>query len=164
MTDHSVRDLLPELAAGRLDDEAARRVEAHVEDCPECAAELDVLWALDGARPVVPAGLEDRVRAAVHEEMRQAAAPVIRLEPRRRSWIWSPWVAAAAAAVVAVLGGTLVLGGGDEPLPAETEILALETEAPYGSLPGTSGDLAGVAMLDDLSEEELEQLLVELEL
>ncbi len=166
---HAVRDMLPDLVAGRLDDMRVRRVEAHVEACADCAAELEVLRALTDARQTVPEGLEARIRSAIHEELDPGPdhapepVPEIRL-PRRWSRFWSPWTAAIAATIVALVGGTLVLTDHGTNTLTEEEVLALETSAPYGNFPGANGEVAGVATLDDLSDEELEQLLAEMEL
>lgn len=70
MTAH-VRELLPELVTGSLEDERAEEVAAHLATCRECAAELEDLTAafaelalaLPGAPP--PPALRERVLASV---------------------------------------------------------------------------------------------------
>jgi anti-sigma factor RsiW len=164
--EHVERERLPDLAAGLLDPVEARRVEAHVADCTACAEELALLRRLADARTPAPEGLEARIRQAMHRELdaRQAPRPVpeIRLKRARRPWTWvlSPWTGAVAATLIAVVAGTLVLYDGDATGDTDTSaLIAMETAAPYGTMPGADGELAGMATLDDLSEAQLEELL-----
>lgn len=171
MTDHSVQDLLPDYAAGRLDVVTARGVEEHLAACHTCAAELELVRAIAAGREPVPAGLETRVRTAMNAAMDARAGheeptPVIRLQGRGRGWSWllSPWTGVVTAALVAIVAGAIVFGGGPGTTAADADLMALGETAPYGALPGADGQLAGMALLDDLSEEQLEELLGELEL
>ena len=106
----SCHDTAPALGAyvlGALDADERRRVDEHVRNCPDCAAELAEFQALPPLlarvrledlefEPVTPSpGLFERVAAAAAAE----SAPR-RPQPARR-WL----VAAAAAAVLAVGGG-----------------------------------------------------------
>ncbi len=46
-----IRDLLPDVVAGRLSDVEAARVRRHVDGCADCEAELSLLRAVRAARP-----------------------------------------------------------------------------------------------------------------
>jgi anti-sigma factor RsiW len=159
-------DAIVEHAAGRLDAERRARVEAHVASCQDCREALEVIRALRSAPLAVPEDLEARLRAAVAPvapapRRPEAASPPVPFRRSRRSW--RPWalpLAAAAGLAVAGLGiGQLVSTGpesnGDLELAAEYD--------PYGAWPGSDGVLAGESVLSDLTEEELEALLEEME-
>lgn len=170
LDEHLERELLPGYAAGLLDTVRAAEVDAHVAGCDACAAELRLLRRLAAARAVVPAGLEGRIREAVHQELdareTRRPAPEIRLGRPRRPWAWvlSPWTGAVAATLIAVVAGTLALYDGNDADDLDTTaVVAMETATPYGTLPGADGELAGMATLDDLSEAQLEELLGELQ-
>lgn len=139
-----VKDLLAPWVREELGAEDRRSVEEHVAGCEECRAEASLVRALHAGVPIPPDDLQARVQAS------SAATPL-----RRSAWV-SPRLAAAAVAVLA-LGTALVwhqqrgdgLGGsGEEPL-----VLTWPTD---------DGFIAGVAMLDDLSDEALAALLQDL--
>ena len=93
-TNGEMRDLLPELVNGRLDAMTQLAVEAHVAECEECAAELELLRALRPALlrgPVVDAA---KIAATV-----RAQVPAHRGANRRAM---SRRLALAAAALLAV--------------------------------------------------------------
>lgn len=121
-----------------------RFAEEHVAGCEECRAEADLVRVLHAGAPIPSDVLVARVRASI------AATPL-----RERTWM-SPRLAAAAVVVLA-LGTALVwrqLPGDGSGVWAE-EPLAL-------TWPTDDGFIAGVAMLDDLSDEALAELLEEL--
>jgi hypothetical protein len=123
------RESLGAHALGQLEEEERRGLEAHLEGCPECRAELEQLAALshplslaDPARfeaaPSPPPALGARVAAAVGAERRR--------ERRRRAGFGLAFGGAAAAvATVLVL---LVLPGDGAPGP--------EQHVEFGALPG----------------------------
>jgi anti-sigma factor RsiW len=124
-----VRDRLPELVHGRIDEPERSAVEAHVAECPDCAAEAALIRLVVGsvalATPRVDVG---RVAAAL-----PAPAPLLHVVPRQR---WSGrtlrW---AAAFIVAIAGlGTLqyVGTGGDRQ----------EVASATRTLPATGGSQA----------------------
>ncbi|HSJ25755.1 MAG TPA: zf-HC2 domain-containing protein [Longimicrobiales bacterium] len=148
----SVRDLLPLHVRGQLLSHEMSAVEGHMIDCGNCAAEATLVRLLHDAPPAVPAGLQQRVLMAVR-----------RPAPRR----WAPGrLAMAATVAAALLGGALVLErtGFDfspEPMPVT---LVFEDMSP--ALSWATGDdplLGGGAALPDLSLEELELVLAELD-
>src|SRR5678816_2837464 len=60
-----MRELLPELAAGTLDDATRARVERHVGSCAECASELETLRLVRSAYAVTPTVDVRRIVAAL---------------------------------------------------------------------------------------------------
>jgi anti-sigma factor RsiW len=149
----TVRDELPAMLDGRLDSSERRAVAAHLEVCAECRAEADVLAMLRRQTVAVPPGLEERVKEAVRRQAGRA----------RRA---PSWALAAAAAAAVLLGGVLLLRhtGGD-PLLGDPEAVAIAAGMlqPFADLPESNGLLAGGLQLDDLSTEELQLLLTELD-
>lgn len=138
------KDLLAPWVREELGADDHRFVEEHVAGCEECRADVHVVRVLHGGAPLPPDELLARVQASV------AATPL-----RRRVWM-SPWLAAAAALVLAL--GTSLLwrqppGDADRFLAEEPLALTWPTD---------DGFIAGVAMLDDLSDEALAELLEEL--
>jgi hypothetical protein len=139
------RESLGAYALGRLSGDEQAGLEAHVEGCAACRAELDSLAAIGrllpladpeqfGAAPEPPPELGRRISEAIRSERRSA---------RRRRWRlgfgFGAVAAAAAAAVLAifVLGG----GGGEEPsqwvgfrsLPHGMKIDAKLEPRPFGT-------------------------------
>lgn len=163
-----VRDLLPEYARGRLDPVRSSQVEAHVAQCEDCAAELAMLNLLAEDAVVPPAGLADRVRHALEAELAGTAqvAP-IRLHGARRPWWRSFWTPAAvlATAIAALIVTRAVAPGTKDPLDSAAMLVAEDTGvvAPYGDWPGADGTVAGLAMVDNLSAQQLQTLLDRME-
>lgn len=143
MNEHTcerVRDRLPQYREGDLDVRDATAVRAHLAECAECRAEIELIGLLQ--TPVsAPADLEARVIAAVraHAPMRR---PV-------RSY------AIAATFAVAVITGSLLWPRGPGSGTTEPGDIAVA--------PHEEGELLlrGPG-LTSLSEEELESLLKEL--
>ena len=100
--------LLSELADSGLTGEARARVEAHVETCAACRAQLaDIRRIRQTARSLPkmapPEGLWNKVRARVDAETGQAKARVVSIQPRRGWFGGHKWAVLAAAAVLLVL-------------------------------------------------------------
>jgi anti-sigma factor RsiW len=74
MNDHeSIRAWLPMAAAGTLDAEEQRRLDRHIEECPDCRRELEIWSAYTQGlqrlpQPTAPARLMERTRARILEE------------------------------------------------------------------------------------------------
>lgn len=102
MTHDEARDLLPGYSLGALDDEAAA-LEAHLEGCPRCSAQLaaylETTAALGGA--VAQREPPAHLRAAVLADA--PLRPLPRAVPRRR--IGRPWLAAALLLLALGLAG-----------------------------------------------------------
>jgi anti-sigma factor RsiW len=163
-------DALVEHAAGRLEAERAARVDAHLDACAECRDALHAVHALRAAPLEVPAGLEDRVRAAVRRAAGAASAtadaqaPALASRPRGRSPMrWRVWALplAAAAAVVGIWIGVGPAGTG-QPDNGSAALAALDEYEPYGAWPADGVIVAGDPLLSELSVEELETLLREM--
>jgi anti-sigma factor RsiW len=73
-----IRDLLPDLVHDQLEPEARARVEQHLVDCAECAAELELLRALRATAFATPEVDVDRIAAAVRGAMAEASPDVAR--------------------------------------------------------------------------------------
>ena len=161
-------DALVELARGGLEPERVQRVEAHLAECEACRADLAVIRAVESAPAAVPEGLQSRIREAVRGGAERSApvadAPGVRTR-RAPVWHgWRPWAlpVAAAAALALWLGAAELVGPGAESGASDVAVEAVEYD-PYGAWPGSSGVVAGEVVLSELSVEELEALLEELD-
>jgi hypothetical protein len=123
------REWLGAHALGQLPEGERAALEAHLEGCPECRAELASLTGVAqllplanpehfGAAPVPPPALGDQVVATVRSERRKARRRRLRL-----GLAFSGATAAVAAAALAIF----VLPGGSGPGP--------EQHVDFGSLP-----------------------------
>jgi hypothetical protein len=123
------RESLGALALGQLPEEERAALEAHLEGCPECRAELDSLSGVArllalanpehfGTAPAPPASLADRVAATIRAERRAQ---------RRRRWRTGLALGGATAAVAAAMLAIFVLPGGSSGTP--------EQHIAFGSLP-----------------------------
>lgn len=139
------RESLGAYALGQLPGEERAGLEAHLEGCPDCQAELASLESVArllpladpdrlGATPALPSGLGDRVAAAVGGERRAAT--------RRRFRLGLAFGGAAAATAAAVLAILFLPGGESEPpaqhlafrsLPAKMKIGATLEPHSYGT-------------------------------
>ena len=142
----TIREYLPDFAAGRLDVGARNVVAAHLPNCAECRAELELIQILLAAPPAVPATLVHQVTTSVRTSRRST----------RR-----PWWGISAAAVAA-----LALGIGvstDRPVTIDGSVPDFASEAEEGELwLSDDGLLAGEPSFDGLSDEALMELLEEL--
>ena len=149
----TMRDLLPAFVRGELLPHETACAEYHLQTCAECRDEQALVTLMQDVLVPVPAGLEARVVMAV-----RANAGVA---PRR----WMPaGLAMAATLAAAVLGGTLVYDRIDLGQPA-AEMVAASDDVDY--LTWAAAELSmlhnGVDFLEELTVEELERLLAELE-
>lgn len=163
----SMRDLLPEMAHGRLSAAAAAELRAHVNGCGECAAEFAVLetsrLVLQANAPRIDvAAITAAVtsRPALRVERGGAAVPTV----ARRS-IWrSRQLLAAAASILIIVSVSLPLMNGarvDEAAGTALDtVAAVTTDTPAVTV------AAGLAVgegLTDLTADDLSTLLAELE-
>lgn len=157
-----VRERIPDLVAGRLEASEAEPVLAHLRGCADCAGERRVVELLHAARPSVPEGVGERIRAGLSEENPAARRPGSRSPSSGRSTL--PWWGLAAAAVAAVaLGIGVQLQGPDRPgVPPSVPAYVAEEEVGAVWLSG-DGEVAGAPVLEGLSDEELLLFLEELE-
>jgi hypothetical protein len=140
------REALGTHALGQLPEEERAALEAHLEGCAECRAELESLTGVArllpladpkhfGTAPQPPAGLAGRVTAAIRAERRS----MLKARRLRLGLAFSGVTAALAAAVLAIFvlpGGS---GGGPEQhvsftsLPAKLHIGAKLVPHAYGT-------------------------------
>jgi hypothetical protein len=115
------RESLGAHALGQLPEDERATLEAHLEGCPECRAELQSLAVVArllpladpahfGTAPAPPPSLADRVAATIRAERRSARRHRLRL-----GLTFSGATAAAAAIVLAIF----VLPGGSGPGPEQ---------------------------------------------
>ena len=124
------RESLGAYALGRLSADERAGLEAHLEGCPQCRAELESLQGVAmllphadperfGPAPQPPKTLGERILATVGSERR--------VERRRRRLRFGFGFAGAATALAAVVLALVVLPGGDEGQPQQ--------RVQFGSLP-----------------------------
>ena len=129
--DDQIREMLGAFALGHLSDAETAMVQAHLDGCDACRAELDeiapVARALGTLGPgafeapaAPPPGLGEQIRAEVAAERRLAEADelaarrdTVRRQRRGRGLV----VAAAAVVVVAAVGGGVLAGRASAPEP-----------------------------------------------
>ncbi|HEY5218210.1 MAG TPA: zf-HC2 domain-containing protein [Gemmatimonadaceae bacterium] len=134
MTDCSnaeIRDQLPDLLHGHLDDGARARVEAHIRACEECQREFDLLR---------------RVRAAAPAPRVDTASIVGKLPTARRGRRWPAdhvWQLAAAVVILAVGASTVATYVHRTDIVTDTSVAAL------GSSRGSNMD-SSVANANDV--------------
>jgi anti-sigma factor RsiW len=127
-----VQDHLSAYVDGEVPEELRRKLEAHLEACTICRAELAALGRLDQALATLPAPASPDVTRRVLAQVRRPARP----------W-WRSLSIAASLVLGLVLGGALT--GNFYPYSARPangngEVLALEDvlrEFPKGSFVGT---------------------------
>lgn len=162
-------DALVQLARGGLEPERTDRVEAHLAECEVCRGDLAVIRAVESALAPAPEGLESRIREAVRRgashnaPMVDAPPSLIGRRPARPGWqrAWALPMAAAAALAL-WLGAAELLSPAAEPGASDVGVDAVEYDL-YGAWPGSTGVVAGEVVLSELSVEELEALLEELD-
>lgn len=136
----TMREMLPDLLNDRLPAVARAQVEAHVESCADCRAELALL-RLVRASVVAPQMDSSRIAAGI--------------APYRRPSVWlaaaRSWPLRAAAAVILIAGSTTLLRQTGAPVAQPDTVLAA----------AASPELA-VGALTDIPESDLRALAAEL--
>lgn len=142
----TIREMIPDVAAGRLAGEAAGVVEVHVVACGDCRAELGLARSLYESRPRVSVDMSGRVLTA--------------LRRRRRVDHRHTWGLAAAAVAALALGIGISSGPGvtDSTFTDEMATDLAEEELWLAE----DGVLAGAPMIETLSDEALAELLEKL--
>ncbi|MEO6446066.1 MAG: zf-HC2 domain-containing protein [Gemmatimonadaceae bacterium] len=168
-----MREMLPDLLHGSLDEPTRRGVEQHVAQCAECEAELALLTEARRALSAVPVRAVDIAAIA-----RALPRPAVRQPARARV---SPGMLRLAAAVTFVsLGGISVAVA--RSYFGERETLAVDPVSqpalPPGGVPSSPAapagpetpttamvvhSVSGTAGISDLHDSELESLMRELE-
>ena len=143
-----VREVYPDVLHGQAEAATVAAVRAHLDACAECREEAELIELLLSVRQQVPAGLHDRVVTTLQ------TAP-------RRSRFPRKYMALAATLAAALIGGSLLL---DTTQPTDPRAGA---ESPknggLGVITVEAAMVTGTGSLQDLTVEELEQLLGEIE-
>jgi anti-sigma factor RsiW len=131
-----MRDALPDLIHGLLDEVRAAEVTAHVAACAECAADVALLRAIVASAPAAPAIDVERIVRALPRPTRQGfmlhrggenVASPASARPRR---IWDRSLLRVAAAVAVVTAGGLSLVVGRDVMNPERQISHSVTRSP----------------------------------
>ena len=143
------KDLLPESIRRELPESERAVVAAHVSSCASCSEEVELLERIRSAAFSTPSSLASEIKSAVAAEME---LPTGVGHSRARQWRLP-----VAATVVLALGTGLLWQRVQIPDegPIDQDPLAIVW-------PSDDGDVAGVPMLADLSDEDLALLLEEL--
>lgn len=150
LTCDEIRDLMPALEAGALPADEAQRVEHHLEACAACGDERAVVRLVRAAPTELPPGLEARIGRAVRQGAVSAARPRA-----------MPSFAVAAGIAFVLLTGSLMMRTGILPFDEGEEAAGAEVTLGW---PHVSDPILRTApVLSDLTVEELESLLAELE-
>jgi hypothetical protein len=141
-----VREVLPDVLHGNAEARTVAAVREHLTECADCRAEFALIEGLKQAPVSVPAGLHERVLGAL------AARPrTRRLSPRH--------VALAAMLAAALIGGPVLF----ERLRPPGATPEGPTSGGLGVVTVEAAMVTGAGSLQDLTVEELEQLLGEIE-
>jgi anti-sigma factor RsiW len=158
-----IRELLPERASGALSVADLARVDAHVAGCAMCSDELALIRSARSALRREPRVDVARIAAAVQRATAAPARPALvgggsrpaRTLSRSR---WIGWKAAAAVAIAAIGGGTMLFSSRIEAPTVGSSI------QPVGTAPSSATPIAAPALnvaggLNELSESDLQNLL-----
>ena len=157
-----VRDFLPDLVHGKLGEVDTATMLAHVEACEVCAAELVLLREIRASAPLVPSIDAGRIVASLPAPRVAPSVEVPR--PASRSGAWKLLSLAAVIAVAAVAATQLDRGSVSTPVARVTQApVIVEAVTPAATNAGGAPSLALVASVQDLTDDEIETLLTELD-
>jgi hypothetical protein len=155
------QDLLPWLANGRLDGAELQRVQAHLDSCATCRADLDALYTLQDVADLPPSNLDvDKAFARLLPQLDVVApadaAPVIPGWRTRLAANDGRWLRAAVGlqfCAIVVLGALLLRPSGDTQMAAQ--------DAAYRVLGAEAGadSIVAVTFKPDTPEHELRRIL-----
>jgi hypothetical protein len=137
-----VREVYPDVLNDIADTATTTAVRAHIARCVDCREEALLIEQLHRMVAPVPAGLHERI--------------VSRLSRPARRGFSVRYLAFAATIAAAVIGGSILLDRGERPQPV-TEDEGL------GFVSVEDAMVTGTSSLSDLTIEELEALLGEIE-
>lgn len=149
-----VRDSLPDLVNGRLDERAMATVRAHVAGCQACQAELDLIAKV---RAVIIGATPQIDTSRIIHSLGTAPTQVVSSQ-------WLDWRIAAAITVIALGGAGLFARGGTSQRAADSLASTIESVS-RGTLPNASATVGGAAELsvpgdvDRLTDAQLRTLL-----
>ena len=156
-----VRDFLPDLVHGKLGEIDTATLLAHVEACDACAAELALLREVRASAPLAPsidvalvaAAIPSRPVVTPSETSRPAVAP--------RTLRWK-FVATAAVVVAAAILGTQL--GPDASVVSVRGTQSPSVAESIGTAgPSSAPSIALVSAVGELTDEQIETLLTELD-
>jgi anti-sigma factor RsiW len=174
-----VRDALPDLLHGRLSEIDSATMNAHVESCADCRAELEIMRETILRAPIAP-----RIDAArIAADIRPYASAVIASKPASIFMRMSAVRVLAAAGLVAIGAWALTVDGWNSAATQKTAatshaavpsdagqsgINASSTEASSGEVSSTAAEtqVASISLVgntSDLSDADLEQLVADLD-
>jgi predicted anti-sigma-YlaC factor YlaD len=136
-----VREVYPDVLNNAADAATATVVRAHIARCDDCRAEAALIDELHRAVVKVPTGLHERIVGDL---------------TRTRRRFGMRHLAYAATVAAAVIGGSILLNQGERTKPA----VAADG---LGFVTVEDAMVSGTSSLQDLTIEELEQLLGEIE-
>ena len=145
-----VVELYPDVLNGKLTAEAAEAVRTHIASCDECraaAALLDIVYA---DQVVAPASLRQRVAHGLVQA------------PAKRHFSRSTMTMVATLAA-ALIGGSVILQTRQSGTQQSRTVVQAAAPPAVGFVGVEDAMLSGDASLEDLSVEQLEQLLGEIE-
>jgi hypothetical protein len=155
------QDLLPWLANNRLDGEELRRVQAHLDTCATCRADLDALYTLQDVADLPPPGLDvDKAFARLLPQLDAVApadaAPVIPGWRTRLAANDGRWLRAAVGlqfCAIVVLGALLLRPFADTQMAAQ--------DGAYRVLGAEAGadSIVAVTFKPDTPEHELRRIV-----
>jgi anti-sigma factor RsiW len=155
------QDLLPWLANGRLDGAELQRVQAHLDTCATCRADLDALYTLQDVGDLPLPGLDvDKAFARLLPQLDAVApadaAPVIPGWRTRLAANDARWLRAAVGlqfCAIVVLGALLLRPSGDTQMAAQ--------DAAYRVLGAETGadSIVAVTFKPDTPEHELRRIV-----
>ena len=143
-----VREVYPDVLHGKVTAGTSATVRAHIAHCAGCREEAELIERLHRVQVTLPAGSHERVFA------RLAQQPRVRWLPR--------YVALAAMLAAALMGGPVLLESLREP-DGGSGSAAPTAAAGLGVVTVEAAMVTGAVSLQDLTVEELEQLLGEIE-
>jgi anti-sigma factor RsiW len=145
-----VRDVYPDVLNGQADAALATAVRAHLARCAECREETEAVDAIFAGSLVAPAGLHERV-------MKEFAT-----QPGHRRSSGLRYITIAATVAAALIGGSL-LWNRTADNAGQPVVINESREPDLGVVTVEAALVSGTESLQDLTVEELEQLLGEIE-
>jgi anti-sigma factor RsiW len=148
-----MKDLLPEWVRRELGESDRAVVTAHVSSCESCSEDVELLRRIQAAAFSTPVSLASKIKSAVAAEIESDIGV-------EGGWAgrFARWRLPAAATVVLALGTALIW----QRTQALPEVGPLGQDPFAVVWPSDDADVAGVPMLADLSDQDLELLLEEL--
>ena len=154
-----VRDFLPDLVHGKLGETDTATLLAHVEACDACAAELALLREVRASAPLAPS--IDVVRVAAAIPARPVVTPPEAPRPTTSRPLRWRFVATAAVVVAAAVLGTQL--GPDASVVSVRGAQSPSVAESISTAPASAPSLALVAAVGELTDEQIETLLTELD-